>query len=56
MGPMRLDGQPRHMRWARTLDVGEANRVFHQVERHLDLLTTIMSMAEIEDLPVAYQR
>ena len=56
MGRVRLDGKPKHMRQARALDVGETNRVFCQVERHLNCLTTTMSMAEIEDLPVAYQQ
>ena len=27
-----------------------------QVERHLDRLTTAIPMAEIEDIPMAYQR
>lgn len=56
VGPVRLEGQPRHMQRARALDTGETNRVFRQVERHLDRLTAPMPMAEIEDLPVGYQR
>ena len=56
MGPVHPDGKPRHMRQARAPNAGETNQVFHQVQRHLDHLTTAMLMAEIEDLPVAYQR
>ena len=56
VGPVRPEGQPRHMRRSRVPDAGEADRVLHQVERHLDRLTTIVPMAEIEDLPVAYQQ
>ena len=41
---------------ARALDVGETDRVFHQVERHLDHLTVVVPMAEIEDLLVGYQQ
>ena len=37
-------------------EVGETERVLRQVERHLDRLTNVVPMAEIEDLPVAYQR
>ena len=46
VGPMRPDGQPRHMRRARAPDVGETNWVFRQVERYLDRLTTFVLMAE----------
>ena len=56
VGPVRLEWKPRHMRRSRVLDAGEADRVLRQVERHLDRLTTAISPAEIEDLPVAYQR
>ena len=56
MGLVHPDGKPRHMWRARDPDAGETDRVFRQVERHLDHLTTAMPMAEIEDLPVAYQR
>ena len=40
---------------ARALDATETNRVFRQVERHLDRLTAAVLMAKIEDLLVAYQ-
>ena len=53
VGPVHPDGQPRNMQRARALDVGEIDRVFCQVERHLDRLTTAVPMAEIKDLPVA---
>ena len=55
VGPVRPEGKPRHMWRSRFPDVGEADRVLHQVERHLDRLTTAVPPAEIEDLPVAYQ-
>ena len=44
------------MRRARAPDATETDQVFHQVERHLDRLTVAVPMAEIKDLPVAYQR
>ena len=56
VGPIHLEGQPRHMRRARAPNASETNIVFHQVERHLDRLTIVVPMAEIEDLPVGYQR
>ena len=56
VGPVRPEGQLRHMRRARASDATETDWVFHQVERHLDRLTTAVPMADIEDLPVAYQR
>ena len=55
VGPMHPDGQPRHMRRSRVPDARETDRVLHQVERHLDRLTTVVPMVEIEDLLVAYQ-
>jgi len=36
--------------------VTETDRVFRQVERHLDRLTAPVFMVEIEDLPVGYQQ
>ena len=54
VGPVRPEGKPKHMRRSRVPDAREADWVLHQVERHLDHLTTIVPMAEIEDLPVAY--
>ena len=54
VGPMRPDGKPRLMQRSKDLDAGETNQVLHQVERHLDRLTTTVAMAKIEDLPVAY--
>ena len=56
VGTVRPDGKPRHMRRARAPYAGETDQVFRKVERHLDRLTTTVPMAEIEDLPVAYQR
>ena len=53
---MRLEGQPRHMRRAKVPDAAESERVLRQVERHLDRLTFAIPMAEIEDIPVVYQR
>ena len=44
------------MRRSRVPDAGESEWVLRQVERQLDRLTTAIPMAEIEDLPVAYQR
>ena len=44
------------MRQSRVLDAGESERVLRQVERHLDRLTFAIPMAEIEDIPVVYQR
>ena len=44
------------MQIAREPDATETDRVFCQVERHLDKLTTTIPMVDIEDLPVAYQR
>ena len=44
------------MQRARASDMTETDRVFREVERHLDRLTAPVPMAEIEDLPVAYQR
>ena len=55
VGPVHLEGQPKHMWQSRVLDVGETDRVLRQVERHLDHLTTIVPMAKIKDLLVAYQ-
>ena len=55
VGPVCPDGQPRHMRRSKVPDVRETDWVLRQVERHLDRLTTVVPMAEIEDLPVAYQ-
>jgi hypothetical protein len=52
---VRLEGQLRHMQRARAPDSTETDRVFHQVERHLDRITAAVPMAEIKDLPVAYQ-
>jgi hypothetical protein len=49
-------GQLRHMRRARVPNAGESERVLHQVERHLDRLTYAIPMAEIKDIPLAYQR
>lgn len=54
VGPMHPNGKPRKMWLYRVPDAGETDRVFRQVERHLDRLTTIVSMVEVEDLPVAY--
>lgn len=56
MGHVHPDGQPRHMRRSRAPNSSETDQVFHQVERHLDRLTTVVPMTEIEDLLVAYQR
>jgi hypothetical protein len=56
MGPVRPKGQPMHMQRARALYFGKTNRVFRQVERHLDHLTVVVLMAEIEDLSVGYQQ
>ena len=56
VGPVRSEGQPRHMRRARVPDAAESERVLRQVERHLDRLTAAILMAEIEDIPVADQR
>lgn len=56
VGPVRPEGKPRHMWRSRVPDAGEADRVLRQVERHLDRLITVVPPAEIEDLPVAYQR
>ena len=44
------------MRRARVPVARESERVLHQVERHLDRLTFAIPMAEIEDIPMAYQR
>ena len=54
VGLVHPDGKPRHMRRSRVSDVGEIDWVLHQVERHLDRLTTAVPMAKIEDLLVAY--
>ena len=56
VGPVHPEGKPRHMWRARVPDAGESERVLRQVERHLNRLTFAIPMAEIEDLPVAYQR
>ena len=52
VGPVRLEGKPRHMRRAKVPSAGESERVLHQVERCLDRLTTAIPPTEIEDLPV----
>ena len=56
VGPVHLEGQPRHMQRAKVLDARESERVLRQVERHLDRLTFAIPLVEIEDIPVAYQR
>ena len=53
---MRPEGKPQQMWRARVPDAAELERVLRQVERHLDRLTFAIPMAEIEDIPVAYQR
>lgn len=54
VGPICLEGQPRHMWSSRAPDAIEIDQVFLQVERCLDKFTVAVPMAEIEDLPVAY--
>lgn len=56
MWDVRPEGKPKHMQQSRVPDAGEVDGVLHQVERNLDHLTTVVPMAEIEDLPVAYQQ
>ena len=56
VGLVHPEGQLRHMRRDREPDATEIDRVFHQMERHLDRFTTTVPMAEIEDLLVDYQR
>ena len=57
MGPVRPDGFPRHKHCGRGVEeaTNETGRVLYEVQRNLVILTHLVPMVAIEDLPEEMQ-